>query len=124
MVTQNLLAKEYQSREARLYFLRDRANRISSFIRGLRKGKSIVYNQIVGGVTGIEALVTLQSFLLQVSLYFRKYSDPKINELLEIDRAHESLALYYREKDYSEIVKYLNEIKALFGLVKGDSSNG
>ena len=119
MVVQNLIASEYSSKEARMFFLKQRANEVSSFIRGLRGGNhSMVYKQIMAGVTGIESLVTLQSFLLQTALYYRKNRNPRLNEVLEIHRAYEALAKYYRENDYSEVVTYMQEIKQLFEMVK------
>jgi hypothetical protein len=122
MVVSNLKTEGYQSKEAQLFFLKDKADRVSNFISGLRKSKGKVYLQIMAEVTGVESLVTLQSFLLQVSLYFRKFSDSRLNDTLEIWRAHEALALYYREKDFSGIVNYLKEVKVLFKLI--DSSRG
>lgn len=125
MVVQNLMADGYQSREAKLFFLKERAEKVSDFIAGLRRSKGKVYLQIMAEVTGIEALVTLQSFLLQASLYYRKYSNSTLNEVLEIGRAHEALALYYNNKDYSEVVKYLKEVKRLFELLpKEETVNG
>lgn len=118
MVVENLKPTGYQSREAQLMVLKQRADKVSSFISGLRKNKSKVYLQIMDGVTGIEALVTLQSLLLQLSLYSRKFSDLSINDFFEVYKAHEALASYYKNKDFSRIVSYLKEIKILFSLVK------
>lgn len=118
MVVQNLRDTSYQSKEARLFLLKNKANKVSDFIGGLRKAKGKVYLQILSGVTGIEALVTLQSFLLQVALYYRKTQNSTMNSILEINRAHIALATYYTEGTFSEIVTYLNEIKALFELIK------
>lgn len=118
MVVQNLRDTSYQSREARLFLLKTKADKVSDFIGGLRSSKGKVYLQIMNEVTGIEALVTLQSFLLQVSLYYRKTQNSTMNSLLEINRAHIALANYYTDGDFSGIVSYLKEIKILFDLIK------
>lgn len=120
MVTQNLKTNEYSSKEARLFILKERADRVSDFIRGLRRSKGKVYLQIMDEVTGIEALVTVQSLLLQVSLYYRKTSDSRLNDLLEVAKAHKALYHYYNNKDYTLIVEYLKELKRLFELIKED----
>jgi hypothetical protein len=120
MVTHNLKTNEYQSREAKLFILKEKADKISDFIRGLRGSKSKVYLQIMREVTGIESLVTLQSLLLQVSLYYRKTSDSRLNDLLEVNRAHKALYHYYNNKDFSLIVDYMKELKKLFELIKED----
>lgn len=117
MVVQNLMADGYQSREAKLFFLKERAEKVSAFIRGLRRSKGKVYLQIMAEVTGIEALVTLQSFLLQVSLYYKKSSNSQLNELLEVAEAHQALYQYYKEKDFKGIVRYLKDVKKLFELL-------
>jgi hypothetical protein len=111
MVVSNLKTEGYLSKEAQLFLLKDKADRVSNFILGLRRSKSRVYSQIMSEVTGVESLITLQSFLLQTSLYFRKFSDSRLNDILEVWRAHEALALYYREKDFSGVVDYLKEVK-------------
>ena len=120
MVTQNLRTEEYSSREAKLFFLKERADKISDFIRGLRRSKGKVYLQIMSEVTGIEALITVQSLLLQISLYCRKTSDLRLNDLLEVPRAHKALYSYYNNKDYTLVVEYLKELKRLFELIKED----
>lgn len=125
MVGQNLMVDGYKSREARLFFLKEKAEKVSDFIAGLRRAKGKVYLQIMAEVTGIESLVTLQSFLLQAALYYRKYSNSVLNEVLEISRAHEALSLYYKDKDFTEVVKYLKEVKRLFELLpKEEEVNG
>lgn len=118
MVVQNLKPEGYQSQEAKLFLLKQRADRVSDFISSMRKAKGKVYIQIMNEVTGIEALVTLQSFLLQVSLYCRKYSDMRLSKILEVYRAHEALYHYYKEQDFKPMLDYLREIKNLFELVK------
>lgn len=118
MVVENLKPKGYHSKEAQLMVLKQRADRVSDFIAGLRKTKGKVYLQIMSDVTGIEALITLQSLLLQISLYSRKFSNLSINDFFEVYRAHEALAVYYREKDFKPLISYLKEIKTLFTLVK------
>ena len=120
MVTQNLRTDDYLSREAKLFFLKEKADKVSDFIRGLRRAKGKVYLQIMGEVVGIEALVTLQSLLLQVSLYYRKTQDSRLNDLLDIAKAHKALYHYYNNKDYTLIVEYLKELKRLFELIKED----
>jgi hypothetical protein len=120
MVTQNLNTKEYLSREARLFVLKEKADKVSDFIRGLRRAKGKVYLQIMGEVTGIEALVTVQSLLLQISLYYRKTSDSRLNDLLDVAKAHKALYHYYNNKDYTLVVEYLKELKRLFELIKED----
>lgn len=125
MVGQNLMVDGYKSREAKLFFLKEKAEKVSDFIAGLRRAKGKVYLQIMAEVTGIESLVTLQSFLLQAALYYRKYSNSVLNEVLEISRAHEALSLYYKDKDFTEVVKYLKEVKRLFELLpKEEEVNG
>lgn len=118
MVVQNLLTNDYQSKEAKMFFLKQRANKVSEFIRGLRRSKSQVYSQIMSGVTGIDALVTLQSLLLQITLYYRKTSSQQILEIFEAYKAHEALAIYYKDKNSTGIVSYLREVRDLFNLVK------
>lgn len=118
MVGQKLIDTNYQSKEAKLMVLKQRAEKISLFIRELRYAKNKAYLQIMSGVTGIEALVTLQSFLLQLSLYYRKYKTSLVNDTLEVYRAHEALALYYRNRDLSGVIQYLTEVKNLFSLIK------
>lgn len=120
MVTQNLTTKEYSSREARMFVLKERADKVSDFIRSMRRSKGKVYLQVMAEVTGIESLVTLQSLLLQISLYYRKTSDSRINEILEVSKAHKALYHYYNNKDYGLVVEYLKELKRLFELVKED----
>jgi hypothetical protein len=120
MVTQNLNTKEYLSREARLFVLKEKADKVSDFIRGLRRAKGKVYLQIMSEVTGIEALVTVQSLLLQISLYYRKTSDSRLNDLLDVAKAHKALYHYYNNKDYTLVVEYLKELKRLFELIKED----
>lgn len=118
MVVENLKPKGYQSKEAQLMVLKQKADKISGFIAGLRKTKGKVYLQIMADVTGVEALITLQSLLLQISLYCRKFSDLSMNDFFEVARAHEALAIYYKEKDFKPLISYLKEIKTLFSLVK------
>lgn len=118
MVVGNLMPREFQSREAKMFFLKKRADEVSDFISGLRRSKAKVYLQVMAEVTGIEALVTIQSFLLQVSLYCRKYSKPSMSNLLEVYKAHKALANYYESGDFSGVLQYLKEIKTLFELVK------
>lgn len=118
MVVENLKPKGYQSKEAQLMVLKQRADKVSSFISGLRKSKGKVYLQIMSDVSGVEALITLQSLLLQISLYSRKFSDLSINDFFEVARAHEALAIYYKEKNFMPLISYLKEIKTLFTLVK------
>lgn len=118
MVVGNLIRREFKSREAKMFFLKKRADEVSDFISGLRRSKAKVYLQVMAEVTGIEALVTIQSFLLQVSLYCRKYSKPSMSNLLEIYKAHQALADYYGNGDFSGVLQYLKEIKILFELVK------
>ena len=120
MVTQNLNTKEYLSREARLFVLKERADRVSDFIKGLRRSKGKVYLQIMAEVIGIESLVTVQSLLLQISLYYRKTSDSRLNDLLEVKKAHKALYHYYNSGDYTLVVEYLKELKKLFELIKED----
>ena len=118
MVAQNLIPVGYQSKEARMFFLKQRADKVSDFIHGLRSRKGEVYLKIISEISGIESLVTLQSFLLQVSLYSKKYSDLQILEILEVHRGYQALSDYYRDKSYVDIAKYLKEIKQLFELCK------
>ena len=118
MVVENLKPIEFKSKEAKLVILKQRADKVSNFISGLRKSKGKVYLQIMSNVTGLESLITLQSLLLQISLYSRKYSDLAIMDFFEVYRAHKALAMYYRDKDFSGVITYLNEIKLLFELVK------
>ena len=118
MVVQNLLNNEYQSREAKMFFLKQRADLVSDFIRGLRKTRSQVYQQIMAGVSGVNSLVTLESLLLQITLYFRKFSTRTILEVFEVDKAHSALSTYYRDGDFSPVISYLKEVKDLFNLVK------
>lgn len=118
MVAENLLVKEYQSKEAKLFFLKQRADKVSHFISTLRSSKGKVYFQIMKEVTGLEALVTIQSFLLQLTLYCKKYETMQLCDILEVSKAYEALALYYNGKDPTGIITYLKEVKHLFELVK------
>lgn len=120
MVTHKLKPDEYQSKEAKLFVLKERADKISDFIRNLRRSKSKVYLQIMNEVTGVESLVTIQSLLLQISLYYKKTSDSRLNDLLDVIKAHKALYYYYSNKDFTLIVEYLKEIKRLFDLIKED----
>lgn len=118
MVIQNLINEDYQSKEAKMFFLKQRADLVADFIKGLRARRGKVYQQVMAEVTGVEAVITLQSFLLQANLYYKKSSSKRILELLEIGKGYDALSLYFKEDIFSGIASYLKEIKELFELVR------